>query len=71
MIKKSEIEMERARTIKITRALVRLKHSLAADEEINELLPDRLIEFDKAVQSGQLLSLPVPEVTNVPDQETA
>lgn len=58
MNKKSSIEMERARTIKITRALIRLKHSLAADEEINEVLPDRLVEFDKALQTGQLVGLP-------------
>lgn len=71
MIKKSEIEMERARTIKVTKALLRLKHSLAADVEINDVLPERLIEFDKAIQSGQLLSLPVPEVTNVSSKEDA
>ena len=59
MIQKSDIEMERARTIKITRALVRLKHSLAADTEINAILPTTLIEFDKALQSGELLQLAI------------
>lgn len=59
MIQKSDIEMERARTIKITRALVRLKHSLAADTEINTILPTTLIEFDKALQSGELLQLAI------------
>lgn len=71
MIKKSEIEMERARTIKITRSLIRLKHSLAADKEINDILPDRLIEFEKAVQDGELLTLPVPEVYDVSEEENA
>lgn len=61
MYKKSEIEMERHRIMKITRSLIRLKHSLAADEELNAVLPDRLIEFDKALQSGELLSLPLDE----------
>lgn len=54
MIKKSPIEMERAKIIKATRTLVRLKHSLAADEEINDILPDRLEEFEKSLQLGEL-----------------
>ena len=66
MLKKSQTEMERAKAIKITRTLIRLKHSLAADEEINEVLPDRLLQFDAALQSGELLELPVPELENVP-----
>jgi hypothetical protein len=57
MMKKSEIEMERARAAKIARALIRLKHSLAADEEINAVLPDTLMEFDKSIQSGELKQL--------------
>lgn len=58
MIRKSPIEMERARILKVSRSLIRLKHSLRADEELNDVLPDRLLEFDKALQAGQLLSLP-------------
>jgi len=57
MIKKSEIEMEKQRTAKIIRFLIRLKHSLAADEEINAVLPDTLIEFDKSLQAGTLRQL--------------
>ncbi len=57
MHKKTEIELERAAIIKISRAIIRLKHSIAADKEINDTLPDRLQEFDKSLQSGQLLGL--------------
>lgn len=57
MQRKSEIEMERARVIKITRTLTRLKHTLAYDEEINEVLPDKLNEFDAAIQEGELKTL--------------
>lgn len=57
MYKKSEIEMERQRISKVTRSLIRLKHSIQADEEINNLLPDTLQEFDKALQSGELKQL--------------
>jgi hypothetical protein len=57
MYKKSDIEMERARLVKISRSLIRLKHSLLADREINDVLPDTLIEFDAALQRGTLKSL--------------
>lgn len=57
MQRKSEVEMERARIAKVTRSLIRLKHSLKADEELNNLLPDTLKEFDDSVQAGKLLRL--------------
>lgn len=57
MRKKSPSEMERARLIKASRTLIRLKHSLKADEEMNEILPDTLAEFDAAVARGELQSL--------------
>ena len=61
MIKKTDIEMERAALIKTSRQLIRLKHALAADKEINDKLPDRLIQFDKSLQEGVLLELPIPD----------
>lgn len=57
MRKKTPIEMERARVMKVTRSMLRLKHSLNADEEINNILPDTLEEFDRSVQSGELKRL--------------
>lgn len=57
MQKKTDIEMERERIIKVNRALIRLKHSLKADEEINATLPDTLLEFDAALQQGELKTL--------------
>jgi hypothetical protein len=59
MYKKSEAELQRALITKATRTIVRLKHSLAADREINDVLPERLDEFDAALQRGELLTLPV------------
>lgn len=44
-------------TAKAVRALVRLKHSLAADTEINTVLPDTLEEFDEALARGELKGL--------------
>lgn len=59
MLRKSDAELNRAAVVKITRTMLRLKHSLAADREINDILPDRLEEFDAALQRGELLELPV------------
>lgn len=55
--KKTDIEMERAKIIKVTRSLVRLKHSLLADIELNETLPDTLADFDLALQAGTMKAL--------------
>jgi hypothetical protein len=58
MIKKSAIEMERFIIMKVTRTMIRLKHSINAEREINDILPDRLDDFDRAIQSGELKQLP-------------
>lgn len=65
MNKKSEIELERQLLMKTSRALIRLKHSLEADREINEVLPEQIMKFEKAAQQGELLTLPIPEVKDV------
>lgn len=49
--------MQRAKVTKATRTLIRLKHSLAADEEINGKLPDMLSELEAAFAAGELRSL--------------
>ena len=57
MKKKTPAELEKAKIAKATRSLIRLKHSLAADEEINAVLPDTLDEFDEALARGQVKEL--------------
>lgn len=57
MRKKNATEIEKARIVKTARTLIRLKHSLAADEEINAVLPDTLADFDEAVARGELKEL--------------
>ena len=49
--------MARVAIARVTRAEVRLRHSLLADREINELLAKRLRDFDKALQDGVLPTL--------------
>lgn len=46
--------MSKQNIVKVTRTLLRLKHTLAFDAEINEVLPDTLLEFESAVQRGEL-----------------
>jgi hypothetical protein len=36
------------------RVVIRLKHSLLADEEINTVLPDKLDELEAAYTNGEL-----------------
>lgn len=57
MNKKSPAEMEAFKTTKTYRTLIRLKYSLQADEELNDILPDRLRKFNDALQQGELLSI--------------
>lgn len=57
MSSKSEIEMARAAIAKVTRTEVRLKHSLMADAELNDVLSRRLADFDIALQRGEIPSL--------------
>jgi hypothetical protein len=40
--------------LKVIRVAVRLRHSIAADEELNELLPKAEAKFNAAVMRGQL-----------------
>jgi len=54
MSKKTDVEMERMALAKIARTALRLKHSLAADREINDTLPDTLNEFDARTILGDL-----------------
>lgn len=60
MNKKTPIEQERANYIKMRRTLIRLKHSINADNEINDSIPDELVLFDRNVQAGDLPIAVVP-----------
>lgn len=55
--KKSEVEMERAKQAKIIRTMLRLKHSINFDYELNETLPDAMVAFDSSVQAGEIKQL--------------
>lgn len=54
MNQKDDIALRRAAMLKAARSAVRLKHSLAADAELNERLPELERAFDAAVKNGRL-----------------
>lgn len=62
MNKKTDIERERLKTAKAVRTAIRLKHSMNADDEINEKLPDVLVAFDSAIASGKRFELDIKSV---------
>ena len=53
MRRKNSVELAKTRILKLARSLVRLKHSLAADEELNQVLPELERRFDRAVVDGK------------------
>jgi hypothetical protein len=53
-VHRDKVEQARANTLKVIRMAVRLKHSIAADEELNEVLPRAEAKFNAAVNRGEL-----------------
>lgn len=51
---KDDIELRRAALLKAARSAIRLKHSIAADAELNSALPALQLRFDNLVQRGTL-----------------
>lgn len=62
MKQKTDVEMARQRLVKEARAMIRLKHSNAADHEINQVLPKLVKRFDKLVLRGELPEVAFEEV---------
>ena len=57
MDQKDDIALRRAALMKAARSAIRLRHSLAADAELNEVIPQLERDFNAAIQRGY-----VPEV---------
>lgn len=53
-VHRDDVDQARANMLKVIRTAVRLKHSIAADEELNEVLPRAEAKFNAAVLKGQL-----------------
>lgn len=57
-VHKEDADQERANLLKSIRTLVRLKHSLAADNELNEVLPTAELHFNTVLnKTGKVLSI--------------
>lgn len=55
-IHRDKVDQARVNMLKVIRTAVRLKHSIAADEELNEVLPRAEAKFNAAVMAGRLPS---------------
>lgn len=67
MRRTTEIERQRTAILKAARAGIRLKHSLAADSEIAERLPQIEEDIDLALAEGQPFELKPGSVFSVED----
>ena len=57
-------ELERQEMAKSIRSFIRLKYSVAADEEINDVLWNILDEYDAALAAGQPFDFALGELAN-------
>lgn len=62
MIQKGELEQQRANLMKAARAAIRLKHAIAADNEINEVLPELERRINTALLNGEAFELDVQSI---------
>lgn len=53
-VRKLDSEVRKAALVKALRTAIRLKHTLAADRELNDVLPNAEAAFDQALQRGIL-----------------
>jgi len=60
LIHRDKVDQERANLLKVIRTAVRLKHSLNADDELNDVLPRAEAKFNASIQRGVL-----PDPVNV------
>ena len=64
--RKGSVEEAWAATAKTLRAAIRLKHSIAADKELNGVLPEVKRRFDRDVLQGRLpQSIDVQKILSV------
>jgi hypothetical protein len=54
-VKKTDAELQKALLVKVLRSQIRLKHTIEAERELNEVLPKAEKDFDKKLQHGKLL----------------
>jgi hypothetical protein len=58
----TELESRKVSLLKLARAVIRLRHSIAADEEIRRVLPELERRIDLAMQTGNAFSVDAAEL---------
>lgn len=58
----TELESRKASLLKMARTIIRLKHSIAADEEIRRVLPELESKIDLALQKAGPFELDAAEL---------
>lgn len=69
MNKKTRAEMNWSKVRKAAASAIRLKHSLLADEELNEVLPKLELDFQKALVSGKTYELDTASLMRSLDED--
>lgn len=64
MRQRVDIEQEKFKLLKAIRTNIRLKHSLLADDEVNEILPQVEQEIDDAIAAGVPYHFDVDRILN-------
>lgn len=59
MIKLTPAEMDKKDALKVSRSAIRLRHSINADHEINDVIPDLENKIDQAMTGGPRLQISV------------
>lgn len=58
----TELESRKASMLKLARAVIRIRHSIAADEEIRRVLPELERRIDLAMQTGNAFEVDAAEL---------
>lgn len=62
---KSELEQSVANHRKVARMAIRLKHSIAADEELNRLMPILEDRLSAMLQDGVVTPMTIDEILSI------
>ena len=62
--RKTDLELERMQMAKSIRMFIRLRYSIAADEEINDVLWDIMDRYDLALATGEAFDFSLSELVD-------
>lgn len=62
---KPSLEQAIVNTRKVARTAIRLKHSIEADNELNEVMPLLELKLERMLQEGHIPALTMGDIENV------